>query len=218
MRDTRKNFDYFKDYLDYQYSRIDKKTAKLKDSDEEKKQRILVSLTGYEVDLLKAEFSIGTSKDNMKNYTNKAIGIVKYYNNITYYDLLTLLSIAVMVNDNSEVISLIKNNEDIIEKDRLLKYIANYIQDKEPKWDNNIQLRSEFSGLDKVFSTSNKETALLEYLDGWYKNHSEYSWYDSHKSNTDTYSGYWSFEAAAISIILGLDESKLRESVYYPSF
>ena len=73
-------------------------------------------------------------------------------------------------------------------------------------------------GLDKVFSTSDKETALLEYLDGWYKNHSEYSWYDSHKSNTDTYSGYWSFEATAISIILGLDESKLRESVYYPSF
>lgn len=218
MRDTRKSFDYFKDYLDYQYLRIDKKTAKLKDSDEEKRQRILVSLTGYEVDLLKAEFSIETSKDNMKNYTNKAIEIVKDYNNITYYDLLTLLSIAVMINDNSEVINLIKNNEDIIEKDRLLKYIANYIQDKEPKWDKNIQLRSEFMGLDKVFSTSDKETALLEYLDGWYKNHSEYSWYDSHKSNTDTYSGYWSFEAAAISIILGLDESKLRESVYYPSF
>lgn len=218
MRDTRKSFDYFKDYLDYQYLRIDKKTAKLKDSDEEKRQRILVSLTGYEVDLLKAEFSIGTSKDNMENYTNKAIEIVKDYNNITYYDLLTLLSIAVMINDNSEVINLIKNNEDIIEKDRLLKYITNYIQDKEPKWDKNIQLRSEFMGLDKVFSTSDKETALLEYLDGWYKNHSEYSWYDSHKSNTDTYSGYWSFEAAAISIILGLDESKLRESVYYPSF
>ena len=218
MRDTRKSFDYFKDYLDYQYLRIDKKTAKLKDSDEEKRQRILVSLTGYEVDLLKAEFSIGTSKDNMENYTNKAIEIVKDYNNITYYDLLTLLSIAVMINDNSEVINLIKNNEDIIEKDRLLKYIANSIQDKEPKWDKNIQLRSEFMGLDKVFSTSDKETALLEYLDGWYKNHSEYSWYDSHKSNTDTYSGYWSFEAAAISIILGLDESKLRESVYYPSF
>ena len=65
MRDTRKSFDYFKDYLDYQYLRIDKKTAKLKDSDEEKRQRILVSLTGYEVDLLKAEFSIGASKDNI---------------------------------------------------------------------------------------------------------------------------------------------------------
>lgn len=218
MRDTRKSFDYFKDYLDYQYLRIDKKTAKLKDSDEEKRQRILVSLTGYEVDLLKAEFSIGASKDNMKNYTDKAIGIVKDYNNITYYDLLTLLSIAVMVNDNSEVINLIKNNEDIIEKDRLLKYIANYIQGKDAKWDNSVQLRSEFTALDKVFTASDKEAALLEYLDGWYKNYTEYSWYDSHKSNTDTYSGYWSFEAAAISIILGLDESKLRESVYYPSF
>ena len=38
MRDTRKDSVYFEKYLDYQYSRIEKKTAKLKDSDDEKKQ------------------------------------------------------------------------------------------------------------------------------------------------------------------------------------
>lgn len=217
MRDTRKDSVYFDNYLDYQYSRIKKKTAKLKESDEEKKQRILVSLTGYEIDLLKAEFSAGASKNDIKALLSKAIKIASEYKNITHDDLLTLLSLAVMVNDKSEAIKLVKNNIDIIEKDRLLKYIANNVQGKKATWDNKTQLREEFSALDGVFEASDKEAALLEYLDSWYKNHSGYAWYNSHKSSSDTYCGYWSFEAAAIATILKLNESKLKESIYYPS-
>ena len=33
MRDIRKSKEYFQTFLDYQYSRIEKKMAKLKDSD-----------------------------------------------------------------------------------------------------------------------------------------------------------------------------------------
>lgn len=218
MRDTRKDSVYFDKYLDYQYSRIEKKTAKLKESDEEKKQRILVSLTGYEIDLLKAEFSAGASKNDIKVLLNRAIKIASEYKNITHDDLLTLLSLAVMVNDKSEAIKLVKNNIDLIEKDRLLKYIANNIQGKKALWDNKAQLGREFSTLDDVFEASDKEAALLKYLDSWYKNHSEYAWYDSHKGSLDTYCGYWSFEAAAIATVLKLKESKLKESIYYPSF
>jgi hypothetical protein len=68
MRDIRKNQDYFKKYLDYQYSRIEKKTAKLEDCDNDKKQRVLMSLTGYEVDLLKAEFSAGATKMRFSSF------------------------------------------------------------------------------------------------------------------------------------------------------
>lgn len=218
MRDTRKDNEYFKKYLDYQYSRIEKKAAKLKESDEEKKQRILVSLTGYEIDLLKAEFSAGASKDNIKVLLNNAIKIASEYKNITYDDLLTLLSLAIMVNDKSEAIKLVKNNNNIIEQDRLLKYIANNIQGKKAAWDNKTPLRSEFKELDGVFEANEKENALLKYLESWYKNHSGYAWYDSHKGGSDTYCGYWSFEGAAIAIILKLNESKLNESIYYPSF
>lgn len=218
MRDTRKDSAYFEKYLDYQYSRIEKKTAKLKESDDEKKQRILVSLTGYEIDLLKAEFSAGASKDNIKVLLNRAIKIASDYKNITHDDLLTLLSLAVMVDDKSEAVKLVKNNANIIEKDRLLKYIANYVQGKKTDWDNKTQLGSEFSMLNDAFEASDKESALLEYLECWYKNHSGYAWYDSHKSSSDTYCGYWSFESAAISIILGINDTKLRNSEYYPSF
>lgn len=218
MRDTRKDSAYYEKYLDYQYSRIEKKIVKLKDSDEEKKQRILVSLTGYEIDLLKAEFSVGASKDNIRVLLNRAIKIASDYKNISYEDLLILMSLAVMVNDKSEVINLIKNNEEKIKMDRLLNYISYYIQGEKPRWNKMLKLGIEYSGLDKVFTESEKEVALLEYLDEWYESHSGYAWYDSHKSSLDTYCGYWSFESAAISIIIGGDDEKLRDSVYYPFF
>ena len=90
MRDTRKDNIYFDKYLEFQHSRIEKKVEKLKESDNEKKQRILVSLVGYETDLIKAEFSTGASKNKMKALMNSAIQIAIEYKNITYEYLLNL--------------------------------------------------------------------------------------------------------------------------------
>ena len=66
MRDVRKNKVYFESFIEYQRSRIEKKLEKLQEADEAKKQRILVSLTSYEIDLLKAEFSIGAPIEKMR--------------------------------------------------------------------------------------------------------------------------------------------------------
>jgi hypothetical protein len=50
----------------------------------------------------------------------------------------------------------------------------------------------------------------------WYKGHKDAGWYNSHKGKHDTYSGYWCFEAAAVTCILGLDDSSYRDVQYYP--
>lgn len=218
MRDMRKDKEYFEKYLEYQYSRIEKKMAKLKDADEEKKQRILVSLVGYELDLLKAEFSVGTTKDNIKTLLNRAIKIAGEYKNITYEDLLNLLSLAVLVNDKSEAGKLVKLHYDKIEKDRLLKFLALYINGEKPVWNEDIPLAGEFIKLNKVFTEKSKEAGMRDYLNEWYENHSGYGWYNSHLGTSDTYCGYWSFESAAVAIILGLDENELKQSEYYPYF
>ena len=218
MRDVRKDKKYFEKYLEYQYSRIEKKTAKLKDADEDKKQRILVSLTGYEIDLLKAEFSDGATKDDIKTLLNRAIKITSEYKNITYEDLLNLMALSIIVKDKSEAIKLIKLHNDTIENDRLLNYLSKYITSGKTVWDVNIPLAKEFTALDEVIDTKEKEEKLYDYLNGWYGNHSNYSWYNSHLGTEDTYCGYWSFESAAIAIILGLNESKLKSSEYYPYF
>lgn len=218
MRDTRKEKEYFDKYLDYQYSRIEKKTAKLKNSDESKKQRVLVSLTGYELDLLKAEFSVGATKDNVKALMNRAIKLVSEYANITYEDLLNLISLSIMVRDHSEVAKMIKLHNEKIRNDRLLNYLSMYANDEVPIWDMSIPLKKEFSALDEVMNAEPKEDKLCNYLNNWYENHSDYSWYNSHLRSEDTYCGYWSFESAAIAIILGLNENELKASEYFPSF
>lgn len=201
----------------YQYSRIEKKVAKLKDAAEDKKQRILVSLTGYELDLLKAEFSMGATKDKLKTLLNRAIKIVSEYKNITYEDLLNLISLSIMVHDKSEVIKLIKLHQDKIEKDRLLKFLSMYIMGEKPRWDKTIGLSGEFTLLNKVFESQSKEAELCDYLKEWYKKRAGYSWYNSHLSSSDTYCGYWSFESAAIAAILELNKDALKEeSEYYP--
>lgn len=218
MRDIRKDKEYFDKYLDYQYSRIGKKTAKLEEADEDKKQRVLVSLTSYEIDLLKAEFSVGATKDNIKTLLNRAVKVACEYENITYEDLLNLLSLSIMVNNKSEAIKLIKMHNEKIRNDRLLRYLSMYINDTKPVWNESIPLKKEFILLDEVINAESKEDKLCDYLNSWYKNHYGYSWYNSHLGNEDTYCGYWSFESAAIAVILKLDENKLKDSEYYPYF
>ena len=119
MRDTRKDEIYFNKYLEFQYNRIEKKTEKLKESDNIKKQKILLSLVGYELDLIKAEFSLGASKEKIKVLLNRATKIAIEYKNITYEDLLNLLSLAIIVNDTEEAIKLVKSNNSKVKNDRL---------------------------------------------------------------------------------------------------
>ena len=218
MRDSRKGKDYFNAYLDYQYSRIQKKTAKLKECDASKKQRVLLSLVGYETDLLKAEFSVGASNDTLKTLLTSAIDIAKEYDNITYDDLLLLVSLSVSLGVENDAKKLVKKNSLIIEKDRLLKYLATYIENGKAVWDVNVSLSKEYKLLDEVFSSADKEKALLKYLDNWYINHSEYAWYDSHKKDTDTYCGYWSFETPAIMKIAGITSDVVNKSEFMPIF
>lgn len=216
MRDTRKNKEYFDEFIEYQYSRINKKTKKLQEADDTKKQRILVSLVGFEVDLLKAEFSIGATSDKIKKLLVEAIDVISEYKNITYEDLLNILSIAIIVNSKNDTLKLIENNRELISNDRLLNYLASYICGVEAIWDKTLPLPDVFSYLDNVFNVSDKESALRTYLDEWYRKHSGYAWYDSHLGSSDTYCGYWSFESAAIAKVLELQEADLQKSVYYP--
>lgn len=218
MRDKLKDKGYFEKYLEYQYSRIRKKTEKLNDCEEEKKQRVLLSLTTYEIDLIKAEFSYGADKEKISKLVHEAIGVISDYDSITYEDLLILLSFIVLFGNSEKSNVLIQKNRTIIEKDRLLSLLTSYIEDNEVTWNKSIALVKEQVLLDDVFDASDKENAMLKYLDSWYSMHSEYAWYDSHKKDTDTYCGYWCFEAAAITKILGLNENKLSACDYYPSF
>ncbi|WP_152243739.1 PoNe immunity protein domain-containing protein [Xanthomonas sp. LMG 12462] len=61
---------------------------------------------------------------------------------------------------------------------------------------------------------------IKEYLDGWYKSFEGAPWHDGHLKGVEgqymPYYGYWSFEAAAICVINGIDDSSFRDHILYP--
>lgn len=218
MRDSRKNQDYFTAYLDYQYIRIQKKLAKLREAkaDEDKRQRILTSLVNYEIDLLKAEFSNGASREDLKVLLVRAIDVVKEYKKTTSADLLVLLSLSVMLGAENDAKKIVEANKKVICQERLLNCIGEYVLSKKILWNEDIVLGEEYESLQRVFSSSKKEDELCVYLDSWYSKHSEHAWYGSHLKDTDTYCGYWSFESAALVKMFSIDDQRLCSFAYYP--
>ena len=57
------------------------------------------------------------------------------------------------------------------------------------------------------------------YLEGWYQSFKGVPWHDGHLKATDEYIpyyGYWSFEAAAVCVIHGIDDASFRDHMVYP--
>jgi Domain of unknown function (DUF1911)/Domain of unknown function (DUF1910) len=60
---------------------------------------------------------------------------------------------------------------------------------------------------------------VKKYLEGWYKSFEGMPWHNGHLKATAEYIpyyGYWSFEAAAVCLIHGIDDSRFRNHLIYP--
>lgn len=70
----------------------------------------------------------------------------------------------------------------------------------------------------KVFSASREErsTLISEYLEEWYPASRREPYYESHKRGA-SFTGYWSWEAAAVTLVLNIDDSSYRHAPFYPS-
>ncbi|PLK50141.1 PoNe immunity protein domain-containing protein [Uliginosibacterium sp. TH139] len=76
---------------------------------------------------------------------------------------------------------------------------------------------------DALYSETNDEAIqhLHHFLQRWYKDLAGTAWHDSHKPDDagrqGGYYGYWSFEAGAAVLLLGIeDDSSLHQYLYYP--
>ena len=70
----------------------------------------------------------------------------------------------------------------------------------------------------KVFdATPDKRPALMAtYLDEWYHASRREPYIDQHGEGDISFYGYWSWEAAATTIVLGIDDSSYRDMAFYP--
>ncbi|WP_064573424.1 PoNe immunity protein domain-containing protein [Cupriavidus gilardii] len=78
-----------------------------------------------------------------------------------------------------------------------------------------------FESLADAMSTDDNEAALKDlhrFLGRWYRDLAGAPWHNTHKSKGQAgYFGYWSFEAGAAALLLGIeDDSALHSFPYYP--
>jgi hypothetical protein len=60
---------------------------------------------------------------------------------------------------------------------------------------------------------------MQKFLETWYNNSRKAPWWGTHLSiegGDRRYSGYWCYEAAAVTKILQIDDSTYRDNEYYP--
>ena len=76
--------------------------------------------------------------------------------------------------------------------------------------------------LDAIFTAKTPQEAsafVKKYLDAWYQAFEGVPWHNGHLVVTPEYSnyeGYWAFEAAAVCVIHGIDDSSFRDHLVYP--
>lgn len=76
--------------------------------------------------------------------------------------------------------------------------------------------------VDAIYTATTPQEAsafVKTYLDGWYKSFEGVPWHNGHTVVTDeymAYEGYWAFEAAAVCVIHGIDDSSFRDHLVYP--
>ncbi|MDD1012109.1 PoNe immunity protein domain-containing protein [Pseudomonas rubra] len=67
-----------------------------------------------------------------------------------------------------------------------------------------------------IYATSPEQAAnrLQGYCEQWYEHFLHASWYDTHGDDESGYVGYWSFEAAAVALLYGIDTRALLHVIF----
>jgi hypothetical protein len=182
------------------------------------------TLMKYSLDNLIAAYSIGESIEVIKKEFLIAIDYFQHAwsQSNGYVQMVWMLSIGTKLNVEQEqflkLVECVKNDNP---NDFLIDFL---ISSRIENWPNheNFKFPKPYKGIMDVvtLSKNDKEKAserLLGYLQKeWYKGHSDTGWYDAHKSKWNIHTGYWSFESGALVKILGLNDSILKDQLYYP--
>jgi len=217
MRDHIKNVEYFDIFLNEELTRIAKFESKLKNNEvkEDRIDAVKSKLIELKLGVLIAQYSMGKSVDTIKkDYCSILYACSDVWRPSLYMRNLQIISLGILLNLKEEmkevVLPLIISSNT---KDWLYEYLI------VGENTNTILFPEPYDMVKEIVDSSdaNKSLLLEEYIKNkWYKAHNDCGWYDTHKSNQNVYSGYWSFEAGAIAKILKIDDEELKDLPYYP--
>lgn len=172
---------------------------------------------------IRAHYSLGYDCAELEELYTQAVVFLKdlNYNQVHYVNTLRFLALGILLEVSKEDFRVIVDMIDEAKLDDILcdylvnaygmkrTYNSTKFEKKRPYED--TQTIWEIAATDLVQAT----TKLEEYVQkNWLKGHADFGWTKAHKEVG--YYGLWSFEAAAIAKILGLDDSRLKEDNHYP--
>ncbi|GAA4207968.1 DUF1911 domain-containing protein [Pedobacter jeongneungensis] len=169
--------------------------------------------------VIECEYSLG--KDNVEHDFKEAVsffskGWSEHYQG--YPLLLQMVSFAILLDVEDGEMKKIKDFlkkaeessiEEIWKPDSLIYFLIG--ENTERTGDTPYQKLYEISKLSKPEA----ESAIEKYLDKWYGMHKDDPWYNTHLPDKG-YSGYWAWEVGAFVKVMGLDDSRFKDNIYYP--
>lgn len=221
MRDRIKSEAYFLNLLEEYDARIKNFNDKLNAGEvkEDRVAPVLRKLFQLKFSICFARYSKGDDLNEIKHDFESALKDLQMVNgNHRYEDLLIILSMAILFDVNKSLLLEVRRiiDEDQVD-DFLIRFLLNYIY-PDVSQSQNVKFQKPYGFLKTILENpQGSEVFLKDYLEKiWYQQSSDTGWYDIHKSEHNLYSGYWSFESAAIVKILGLNDESLKECQYYP--
>jgi hypothetical protein len=246
MRDQLKDEDYFKEFIRSQNQSIDKFRNWIETgvTPAERIPIVKCSLAEKTIAILIAEYSMGEPIEQLKKCWLRSVELISenwagawklddgdgteydQYILSAYDEMLWMLSLGYLLDvpeeDFKKLVTVIDHDQ---VKDCLLEFIIRAkIKDRPVLTEESYR---KYFNIPEIFdkirrATTEENNMKAEILIGdfvtedWYKNHKGAAWFDNHRSKSNTYFGYWSFESAAVVKIRGLDDSTFRDGNHYP--
>lgn len=223
MRDYIKTEEYFQDYIHQQNNRIENFLFNMEHLKIEEPRLTLIKqkITSLKFSVFEAKYSLGYELHELRDeFMSNVLESVSYWGSTTgYVDILHTLSLSVLLEIDevewkgvADAIYLYGRNDWLLgflcsSRDHRKEYLA---------WD--VFMKTPYEMLREIIEKSSRKAEDIKtYLQKkWYRAHSFLPWYDIHKSQHNLYSGYWSYESAAVVKVLGIDDSCLQNVQYYP--
>ena len=225
MRTKIKDEAYFKNFITCQPERIEEfiqfyEENKANWSDEDITSNYY-SVFRISCHMFIAKYSAGYTIDEVtKSYIDTLNYMVRGWSKIGgYVHMVWMLSVGLLLKiDKSDFEKLVF----LVNRDHLQDYVIDYLisfRFRDIKLSDTLEFAKPYKAVLETteMPKTDAQARIRKYLEKeWYRGHKESYWYEDDKSEFDIYFGHWSFESAAVTAIMGLDDSSYRDNQYYP--
>ncbi len=221
LRDQLKTEEYFHNFIAREENRINRFSECLSDGKVAQKQiqTVKESIWICKFQKLIAKYSLGVPISELCYEYEKLIenGIISDWS-VGYFEPVATISLGILLHADEKYMSIIKDHlRQAEQKEWLFDFLLSYGEKPAylPK-DGVFPMPFYLRLCNALNNDEDAIVAIRNYLSDWYRCQSYEYWYGNDKSDSDTYFGYWSFEAGALAAILGVDPEQLKDKKYFP--